>query len=90
MSDEIVKENSDEPVVVIDKVHTLLEVEDRRAARDFKYWLAKVFSVTLVVLMVVCVLTLVYSAVVQEKDLNTTFVGDIFKAIFDFLHFLLA
>lgn len=65
-------------------------IEDRRAVRDFKFWVGKVFTLTFVFLFVTCILTLIYSAIFQEKDLNTTFIGEVFKGVFDILRLILS
>lgn len=63
--------------------------EDRRAARDLKHWLVKLLASVLSLITLASVITLIYAAVVNEKDLDTGFIGEIFKSIIDFLHFLL-
>jgi hypothetical protein len=68
----------------------VIELEDRRAKRDLKHWLVKTITIATMFVVVVCVMSLLYAAVVQEKDLNTTFIGEVLKMIFDFLRFVMA
>lgn len=86
MSDEVkeVKETDTNAECVV------VDLEERRAERNLKHWLVKGFAITLMVVFVASTLTLIYAAVIQEKDLNTGFIGEIFKGLFDFLRFILA
>lgn len=65
------------------------ELEERREVRQRKTWLIKLFSLSFTFVLMSSVLTLLYAAVIQEKDLNTGFIGEILKAIFDFLRFVM-
>lgn len=67
-----------------------IELEERRATRDLKHWMVKAITIAFIVVFVSCFMSLVLSAVVQEKDLDTVFMGEMFKSIFDFLRFLLS
>lgn len=68
----------------------VIELEERRANRNLKHWMVKAFSLLVIFMFVVCVLSLVYAAIIQEKDLNTTFIGEMFKLVFDFLRFVMS
>jgi uncharacterized membrane protein YqjE len=68
----------------------VIELEERRAKRDLKHWLVRTITVTMMFVFVVCIMSLLYAAVVQEKDLNTTFIGEMFKIVFDFLRFVMS
>lgn len=66
------------------------ELEERRAARDLKHFAVKALVVAFIIVFVASFLSLIYSAVIQEKDLDTAFMGEMFKMVFDFLRFLLS
>lgn len=70
--------------------HDVVELEDHRAERNLKHWLVKGFASTFFVIFVASALSLMYAAIIQEKDLNTGFIGETFKMVFDFLRFILA
>jgi uncharacterized membrane protein YqjE len=65
------------------------ELEERRASRVLKTWLVKVFTLSFIVIMFASVGTLIYMVVVQEKDLNTTFIGEVLKGVFEVVKFAL-
>ncbi|BAW19057.1 hypothetical protein [Ralstonia phage RP31] len=65
-------------------------LEERREARSLKTWLVKAFTLTFIFVFGSSVMALIYAAVVKEKDLNTTFVGEMLKATFDFMRFVLS
>lgn len=71
------------PVIDIDAL------EERRAKRDLKHFMVKAMTITVMILIVASTSSLIYAAVVQEKDLDTGFIGDLFKTVFDFLRFLM-
>lgn len=66
------------------------DLEERRAKRDLKHWLVKGVARTFMIIVVASVLSLIYAAVIQEKDLDTGFIGELFKGLFDFLRFLMS
>lgn len=68
----------------------VVELEERRANRNLKHWMVKAVTSVAMFVFVVCIMSLLYAAIVQEKDLNTTFIGEMFKLIFDFLRFIMA
>ena len=88
MSEEVQHETTPSDTTAVSE--SVESIEDRRARRDFKFRVGKVFTLTFVFLFVTCVLTLVYAAIFQEKDLNTTFIGEVFKGIFDIIRFVLS
>jgi hypothetical protein len=65
-------------------------LEERREKRSLKTWLVKAVSTTVLFIFTVSVISLIYAAVVKEKDLDTSFIGSVLKTMFEFLHFLLA
>lgn len=65
------------------------EIEERRAARDLKFWIVKTFVAAFLVVFASSVVTLIYAAVIQEKDLDTGFIGESLKGIFDIIRFIL-
>lgn len=67
-----------------------IEVEERRAKRDLKHWMVKAVTVTFMFTFVSAFLSLIYAAIIQEKDLDTAFMGEMFKGFFDFLRFLMS
>lgn len=74
----------------IDTAVDAVELEDRRAKRDLRHWMVKVVTLFFMAAFLASILSLIYAAVIQEKDLNTGFIGEMFKAMFDFLRFLMA
>lgn len=63
--------------------------EDRRAKRNLKHWLVKLVAFTFMIVVVASVLSLIYAAINQEKDLDTAFIGELFKNLINFITFLL-
>jgi uncharacterized membrane protein YqjE len=90
MSDVVEKEKDDAPAVETPQADVVVDIEEKRAVRDLKFFLVKAFALSMLGLFIISVLTLIYAAVFKEKDLNTTFIGEVFKMIFEFLQFLLA
>lgn len=87
MSEETeLEEVAKTPAAEID-VH---ELEERRADRNFKYWLKQAVTLTFLAVFAISFLSIIYAAIIQEKDLNTTFIGEVFKMMFDFLRIILA
>lgn len=68
----------------------LEELEERREARKLKSWLVRALATTVMIVSGTSTLALLYAAVIQEKDLNTGFIGEVLKTVFDFLRFILA
>ncbi len=66
------------------------EIYERRQKLDLKTWLVKAFASTVMAVFGTSTLALLYAAVIQEKDLNTGFIGDVLKSVFDLLRFILA
>lgn len=64
------------------------EVEERREQRNLKTWMAKAFTKAFIFVFVSSVLALLYASVFQEKDLNTTFIGEILSGMFEFVKFV--
>lgn len=86
------EEPADPPVVPVTVELPAIVAEDianRVATRDLKHFLVKLMATGAMFLVIASVLTLLYSAIVQDKDLDTGFIGDIFKTIVDFIRFLL-
>jgi Na+/H+-dicarboxylate symporter len=73
----------------VEAVVDVVELEDRRAKRDLKHWMVKTITLFLMAAFLAIILSLVYAAVIQEKDLDTSFIGEMFKALIDFLRFLM-
>lgn len=67
-----------------------VEIEERREDRKLKRWIVQVVTLGFMFVFVASILSLIYAAVVQEKDLNTSFIGEMFKLVFDFLRFLMS
>ncbi len=63
--------------------------EDRRATRNLKHWLVKLVATTFMIVVVASIMSLIYSAIRQEKDLDTAFIGELFKNLISFITFLL-
>lgn len=82
MTEEVVNE-------VINAASEVAEIEEMREDRKLKRTLVKCVTFTTMFIIIVSFLSLIYAAVIQDKDLNTTFIGDVFKHLFDFLRFLL-
>lgn len=66
------------------------DIEERRAKRDLKFWLVKLVTSTFMVVFAASMLSLVYAAVVREKDLDTGFLGTVFQSMFEFIRFLMS
>ena len=65
-----------------------IDQEERRANRDLRHWLVKTLTLTFMVILVASTASLIYAAVIQEKDLDTGFIGELFKGLFDFLRLI--
>lgn len=65
------------------------ELAERREARSLKTWMVKALTLSFIVIMFTSVATLIYMVVVQEKDLNTTFIGEVLKGVFEVVKFAL-
>jgi hypothetical protein len=63
--------------------------EERRATRDLKFWIVKTLVITFMILFTASVGALIYAVIIQEKDLDTGFIGGVFKGIFEVIHFIL-
>lgn len=74
----------------IDLLEEQEAIEERRDNRKLKHTLVKMCAVTFLVVSGLSLLTLIYAAVFKDKDLNTTFIGELIKGIFDFMRFLLS
>lgn len=85
---------SNEAVAAIDpnleKLQVEEAIEDRRATRDFKFWMAKTLLTAFLAVLTASVVTLIYAAVIQEKDFNTGIIGETFKGIFEILRIILS
>lgn len=66
------------------------ELEERRATRDLKHFVVKALVIAFIIVFLSSFLSLIHAAVIQEKDLDTAFMGEMFKMVFDFLRFLLS
>lgn len=64
-------------------------IEERRATRNMKFWMVKAVTTSFMFVLVVSVLSLVYSAVIQDKDLNTWFLGEVIKSLYNILVLIL-
>lgn len=82
-------EQNQPEILPVNNAAAVDELEERREVRHRKTWLVKAFTMTFIFILVSSVLALIYAAVVQEKDLNTTFIGEMLKSTFDFLRFVL-
>ena len=84
--------SSDEAVIDpnFEKLQQEEAIEERRATRDLKFWIVKTFVAAFLVVLTSSVVTLIYAAVIQEKDLDTGFVGEVFKGMFEIIRFILS
>lgn len=73
----------------LEQLHVEEAIEDRRATRDLKFWIVKTFVTAFLVVLSTSVVTLIYAAVIQEKDLDTGFIGETLKGMFEVIRFLL-
>ena len=93
MSDTVVETNvpvACDKEVFIERRYRHIEVmEERRATRDLKFWIVKTLVITFMFVFIVSVVTLIYTVVIQEKDLNTGFIGEVFRGMFEVLQFIL-
>lgn len=74
----------------IEKLQAEEAIEERRATRDLKFWIVKTFVTAFLVVFSTSVVTLIYAAVVQEKDLDTGFIGEAFKSMFEIIRIILS
>ncbi len=84
--------SSDEAVIDpnFEKLQQEEALEERRATRDLKFWIVKTFVAAFLVVLTSSVVTLIYAAVIQEKDLDTGFIGEVFKGMFEIIRFILS
>ena len=84
--------SSDEAVIDpnFEKLQQEEALEERRATRDLKFWIVKTFVAAFLVVLTSSVVTLIYAAVIQEKDLDTGFIGETFKGMFEIIRFILS
>ena len=84
--------SSDEAVIDpnFEKLQQEETLEERRATRDLKFWIVKTFVAAFLVVLTSSVVTLIYAAVIQEKDLDTGFIGEVFKGMFEIIRFILS
>lgn len=64
-------------------------VEEQREERAHKRWLAKAGFLTFCAVIASSVFTLIYAAVIQDKDFETGFIGQTLSTIFEVLKLLL-
>lgn len=84
MSDGAAEREVVNPVVVGE------DIEERRAKRDLMHWVIKSVVIGFMIIVIASVFSLIYAAIIQEKDLDTAFIGELFKGFFDFIRFLLS
>ena len=84
--------SSDEAVIDpnFEKLQQEEALEERRATRDLKFWIVKTFVAAFLVVLTSSVVTLIYAAVIQEKDLDTGFIGEVFKGMFEIIRIILS
>ena len=84
--------SSDEAVIDpnFEKLQQEEALEERRATRDLQFWIVKTFVAAVLVVLTSSVVTLIYAAVIQEKDLDTGFIGEVFKGMFEIIRFILS
>lgn len=84
--------SSDEAVIDpnFEKIQQEEALEERRATRDLKFWIVKTFVAAFLVVLTSSVVTLIYAAVIQEKDLDTGFIGEVFKGMFEIIRIILS
>ena len=84
--------SSDEAVIDpnFEKLQQEETLEERRATRDLKFWIVKTFVAAFLVVLTSSVVTLIYAAVIQEKDLDTGFIGEAFKGMFEIIRIILS
>ena len=84
--------SSDEAVIDpnFEKLQQEEALEERRAPRDLKFWIVKTFVAAFLVVLTSSVVTLIYAAVIQEKDLDTGFIGEVFKGMFEIIRIILS
>lgn len=66
----------------------LEELEERRDRRKFKYWALRLFSIVGAVLLLGATGAVVAIAYMRDKELNTDFITEVAKVIFDFSKYL--
>jgi hypothetical protein len=64
-------------------------VEERREERAHRRWLAKAGFLTFCAVIAASVFTLIYAAVIQDKDFETGFIGQTLSTLFEVLKLLL-
>ena len=84
--------SSDEAVIDpnFEKLQQEEALDERRATRDLKFWIVKTFVAAFLVVLTSSVVTLIYAAVIQEKDLDTGFIGEVFKGMFEIIRIILS
>ena len=84
--------SSDEAVIDpnFEKLQQEEALEERRATRDLKFWIVKTFVAAFLVVLTSSVVTLIYAAVIQEKDFDTGFIGEVFKGMFEIIRIILS
>ena len=84
--------SSDEAVIDpnFEKLQQEEALEERRATRYLKFWIVKTFVAAFLVVLTSSVVTLIYAAVIQEKDLDTGFIGEVFKGMFEIIRIILS
>lgn len=65
-------------------------IEERRAALNLKTWLVKTTTLTVMSVFIASVLALIYSVIIQGKELDAGFIGEILKDTFEFLRMVMA
>lgn len=64
------------------------ELEERRDRRKFKYWALRFFSIVAAVLLLGATGAITAIAYMRDKELNTDFITEVAKVIFDFAKYL--
>lgn len=63
--------------------------EEQREERAHRRWMAKAAFLTLCAIISSSILTLIYAAVIQDKDFETGFIGQAMNTVFEVLKLLL-